>query len=234
MGDLIVRDHCTSSTHPEASPKPQSPRPHSSLAWRQAWPQVGCRRGSESMASMAAARRQVGKREETVFGNERRARSPASAASRFCSEMKTSQAIAQEKRPGCGHASVPARACRSPASCPPTQRGLCAGVHRCVSVSPASLRPVSSAGTNSGAGRPAAARGRAVPPPPEPRTAAAVYTAPAPSAAAARRPGLRVRRRRRSRSAMVGFGGLYSVTALRKTTMRVTVYTKHRLTLQNP
>ena len=156
------------------------------------------------MASMAAARRQVGKREETVFGNERRARSPASAASRFCSEMKTSM-IAQEKRPGCGHASVPARACRSPASCPPTQRGLCAGVHRCVSVSPASLRPVSSAGTNNGAGRPAAARGRAVPPPPEPRTAAAVYTAPAPSAAAARRPGLRVRRRRRSRSAMVGF-----------------------------
>jgi len=70
---------------------------------------------TESMASMAAARRQVGKREETMFGNERRARSPASAASRFCSEMKTSL-IAQEKRPGCGHASVPARACRSPAS----------------------------------------------------------------------------------------------------------------------
>ena len=151
---MIDRDHCTSSTHPESSPKPQSPRPHSSLALRQAWPQVGCRRGSESMASMAAARRQVGKREETVFGNERRARSPASAASRFCSEMKTSKAIAQEKRPGCGHASVPARACRSPASCPPTQRGLCAGLHRCVSVSPASLRPVSGAGTNNGAGRP--------------------------------------------------------------------------------
>jgi len=29
-------------------------------------------------------------------------------------------------------------------------------------------------------------------------------------------------------------GGLYSVTALRKTTMGVTVYTKHRLTLQKP
>jgi hypothetical protein len=29
-------------------------------------------------------------------------------------------------------------------------------------------------------------------------------------------------------------GGLYSVTALRKTTRRVTVYTKHRLTLQKP
>jgi len=29
-------------------------------------------------------------------------------------------------------------------------------------------------------------------------------------------------------------GGLYSVTALRKITMRVTVYTKHRLTLQKP
>ena len=206
---MIDRDHCTSSTHPESSPKPQSPRPHSSLARRQAWPQVGCRRGSESMASMAAARRQVGKREETVFGNERRARSPASAASRFCSEMKTSM-IAQEKRPGCGHASVPARACRSPASCPPTQRGLCAGVHRCVSVSPASRRPVSSAGTNnSGARRPAAARGRAVPPPPEPRTAAAVYTAPAPSAAAARRPGLRVRRR--FTTTLVGWWAWYTL-----------------------
>ena len=29
-------------------------------------------------------------------------------------------------------------------------------------------------------------------------------------------------------------GGLYSVTALRKITMRVTVYTKHRLTLKTP
>jgi hypothetical protein len=29
-------------------------------------------------------------------------------------------------------------------------------------------------------------------------------------------------------------GGLYSVTALRKLTMRVTVYTKHQLTLQKP
>ena len=29
-------------------------------------------------------------------------------------------------------------------------------------------------------------------------------------------------------------GGLYSVTALRKITMRVTVYTKHQLTLQKP
>jgi hypothetical protein len=29
-------------------------------------------------------------------------------------------------------------------------------------------------------------------------------------------------------------GGLYSVTALRKLTMRVTVYTKHQLTPQKP
>ena len=44
------------------------------------------------MASMAAARRQVVKREKNMFGSERRARSPASAASRFCNAETGSEA----------------------------------------------------------------------------------------------------------------------------------------------
>ena len=67
-----------------------------------------CRHDSESMARMAAARNKVGKREKDIFGSERKARSPASAASKICSEIKTSM----RNRPACGHESEPVRACR--------------------------------------------------------------------------------------------------------------------------
>ena len=245
MGDLIVRDHCTSSTHPEASPKPQSPRPHSSLALRQAWPQVGCRRGSESMASMAAARRQVGKREETVFGNERRARSPASAASRFCSEMKTSKAIAQIlqrdedeqshrtrettwlwSRVGAG-ARLPVP-CFLPANPTGPLRGR-APVRlglSCVAASRLQCRdkqrrrtPRRRAWTRGAAATRAGDRRRCLH---GPRALGRCSPPPWPPCAPPPPPG------------GIRGGGLYSVTSLRKITMRVTVYTKHQLTLQEP
>jgi hypothetical protein len=68
--------HTTSITHPQTGPQAQSPRPHCKIARRQAWPLARCQHDSESMASMAAARRQVGKREKSIFGIER-AQSPA-------------------------------------------------------------------------------------------------------------------------------------------------------------
>jgi hypothetical protein len=104
--------HSTSITHSQASPNPPSPRPHRphrTIARRQACPPARCRHDSESMASMAAARRQVRKREENMFGSERRAQGPAGAVSRICSEITTARSH-ERNRPGCGHASGPARA----------------------------------------------------------------------------------------------------------------------------
>jgi len=102
--------------------------------------------------------RSLGKRETSMFGIERRAQSPASAASRICSEIKTSM-ITREKRAwlwsrvgAC--ARLPIDTLRQPASCEQTPRTL-RGMH---------LRAKSSAGpvraTESPRARPGYACGR--------------------------------------------------------------------------
>jgi hypothetical protein len=74
----------------QPAPLSHPPRPHNKIARRQAWPLARCQHDSESMASMAAAQRQVGRGNNSMFGIKRRAQSPARAASRICSEVKTS------------------------------------------------------------------------------------------------------------------------------------------------
>ena len=113
IGPDAARRQPAPLSHPfhidHTSPLPRSHRPRSTIARRQAWPLATYRHDSESsglqqklvlfslslsrppsppsLASRAAARRRVGKREKGMFGSERKTRS---AASRTCREIKAS------------------------------------------------------------------------------------------------------------------------------------------------